>query len=398
MSSQRSFSRPISPAHQPPTSAIGSSSGTSTSPSVSGTSGQTSTNTVSLPGSTGPHSVVHRPQNTNPSLFSNLIHKAIEYLPMLGTPPVDPPADWYPFTLRWYFLVVPIFLSLLFGISSICLHFYSRQHDGLGRDDNSSMVLFAWRFLPTLIAVLYTQLTVIIFEDVKRTEPFARLARSPSAGATAYGTLLQTPKSWWAISYDIIFKRKLMGKTGWSLIAALIVHVLALIAISPLSSALLATEEVVVTKTFDFTRSSPAEGIQLPMNITRETYLRVMASLSRNVSTSAWTSDDSFTFPIWPSSEEQQVGSSISSDQNSWQVEATTYSTAYSCSNMTLEKTELRNFTYRQADWNSRQYGKEHTGEGPMVVYTLNSEIGCRYQLKCESRDVCSISTKLIRQ
>lgn len=246
------------------------------------------------------------------------------------------------------------------------------------------MVLFAWRFLPTLIAVLYTQLTVIIFEDVKRTEPFARLAKSPSAGATAYGTLLQTPKSWWAISYDIIFKRKLVGKTGWSLIAALMVHVLALIAISPLSSALLATEEVIVAKPFDFTRSSPAEGVQIPMNITRESYFRIIASLSRNMSTSAWATDDSFTFPVWPSSGRQQLGPTISSEQKSWQIEATTYSMAYPCQNMTLERTELRNFTYRQADWHSLQYGKELTGEGPMVVYTLNSEIGCQYELKCK--------------
>lgn len=51
---------------------------------------------------------------------------------------------------------------------------------------------------------------------------------------------------------------------------------------------------------------------------------------------------------------------------------------------MTLERTELRNFTYRQADWHSLQYDKELTGEGPMVVYTLNSEIGCQYELKCK--------------
>lgn len=44
------------------------------------------------------------------------------------------------------------------------------------------MVLFGWRFTPTLIAVLYAQMTVILFEDVKRTEPFARLAKASVEG------------------------------------------------------------------------------------------------------------------------------------------------------------------------------------------------------------------------
>lgn len=80
--------------------------------------------------------------------------------------------------------------------------------------DGSSMVLFAWRFVPTLVAVLYIQITVTTFEDIERTEPFDRLASSTSGGATAYRMLLLLPKSWWSTSCDMIFRRKQMGKTG----------------------------------------------------------------------------------------------------------------------------------------------------------------------------------------
>jgi hypothetical protein len=285
-------------------------------------------------------------------------------------------------------MLLPISLTLILGISLIFLLSYSHKHNGLGKDDGSSTVLFAWRFAPTLVAVLYTQITVIVFEDVKRTEPFARLARAPSTGATAYGTLLQTPKSWWSIAYDVIFKRKKMGKTGWSMVCALLVHVMALLAISPLSSALLASEEVVVLKAVEFRRLGPADNIQMPMNATRETYLRIMTSIRRNISNSAWASDNSVTFPFWPSDENPQLGSEILSEYGSWQAKTMTYSTDFSCQNMTLEKTELRNLTYLAEDWQSKAYGRMQNGTQPMVIYTLNSEIGCRYELSGESSEL----------
>ncbi|KAF1980047.1 hypothetical protein BU23DRAFT_624942 [Bimuria novae-zelandiae CBS 107.79] len=359
-------------------------------------------------------------QNSNAATFTtqHQNHGPSFYHPLTtvneGSYPLDPTSaatqtDWYPFTLRWYFLLLPIFLSLGFGLSLIGLHLYSRQHNGLGKDNGSSMVLFAWRFAPTLAAVLYTQVTVIIFEDVtvqyrslghppsqskqrlpqhsffdvtedvKRTEPFARLAKAPSSGATAYGTLLQTPKSWWSILNDIVFRRKSIGKTGWSLILALIVHVLALLAISPLSSALLATDEVVVPRTFEFTRLSPVEGNQITMNATRDAYLRIMASVTRNISDSAWSSDSSFTFSFWPSSEEHQVESEILSEHGSWEAETTIYSTDFSCEDMTLEKAELRNLTYQTRDWHN--FDGLYNGTHPMVIYTLNSGSGCQYEL-----------------
>lgn len=91
-------------------------------------------------------------------------------------------ASWLPFTLRWYYLVALANISIALGSIILWLSCHSRSNHGIGGDDGSSMVLFGWRFTPTLIAVLYAQMTVILFEDVKRTEPFARLAKASVEG------------------------------------------------------------------------------------------------------------------------------------------------------------------------------------------------------------------------
>lgn len=181
--------------------------------------------------------------------------------------------------------------------------------------------------MPTLIAVLYTQMTVILFEDVKRTEPFTRLAKAPRGGTSAYGTLLQAPRAWWAIFIDVCFRRKKLGHTSWTLICAALVNTIALLAISPLSSALLTSEEARVPKAVEFTRIIPKSNTQIPMSPTRETYYRTMNALLRNVSTSAWLTDTSLAFPFWPTSESAQFGPSLESAFGAWNTETTTVST-----------------------------------------------------------------------
>jgi hypothetical protein len=117
---------------------------------------------------------------------------------------MDQKGSWLPSTFRWYFLLVPMTTTATLGIAISLLIWYSQHHYGIGTDNGSSAILFGWRFTPTLLAVLYTQMTVILFEDAKRTEPFARLAQAPSEGVSAYGTVLQTPRAWWAIFLDAL--------------------------------------------------------------------------------------------------------------------------------------------------------------------------------------------------
>ncbi|KAF2850524.1 hypothetical protein T440DRAFT_479216 [Plenodomus tracheiphilus IPT5] len=256
---------------------------------------------------------------------------------------------------------------------------YSDANHGLGGDDGSAGILFGWRFTPTLIAVLYMQMTVILFQDMKRTEPFVRLAKASPDGTSAFGTVLQSPKAWWSILADVVLRRKRTGKTSSSLICAALVNVIALLAISPLSSALLTSEEIAIMRTTRFTRLIPRSNATIPTVATRETYFRTISALMRNVSTSAWATDDSFTFPFWPSSEAIQLGPRLFSKFGTWNAESTTVRSQYQCQEMDLESAAMNNKNYSQV-YSVQQQGP-YNGTQPMVTFVLKSGDGCRYEL-----------------
>jgi hypothetical protein len=288
-------------------------------------------------------------------------------------------AGWLPATFQWYFFLLPIIASLSLGVATLALVLYSQRHHGLGADDGSSAILFGWRFTPTLLAVLYTQLTAILFEDAKRTEPFARLAKAPAHGATARGTVIQTSRAWWSVFLDALFKRKAIGKTSWCLVCAALINILALLVISPLSSALLTSEEVVISKAVEFHRIIPGDNAQMPLVTNRETCFRTMAALMRNISTSAWVSDSSVTLPFWPSSEHAQLGPDIISSPGTWKTETTTLSHSLSCEKMTLMGADMTQKWFSGA-YDVLGHGP-YNGTQPMVTFALVSDDGCRYEM-----------------
>jgi hypothetical protein len=287
--------------------------------------------------------------------------------------------SWLPFTLQWYYLIVPTILSLLFGGVLVYLSILSRQNHGIGPDNGSSAILFGWRFMPTLVAVLYAQMTVILFEDAKRSEPFARLATAPAGGASAYGTLLQTPRAWWSIFIDVCFRRKRIGHTSWTLICAAFINVIALLAISPLSSAFLTSEEILVPKSIEFSRIVPKANTQIPMIPSRDTYYRTMNAVMRNVTTSAWLNDTSLTFPFWPTSESAQFGPKLSSSYAGWTAETTSLQSKHRCQDMTLKSAEIAPKRYSGV-YVMQGYGPLN-GTEPMATFVLESDDECRYEL-----------------
>jgi hypothetical protein len=261
----------------------------------------------------------------------------------------------------------------------VYLSILSRQNHGIGPDNGSSAILFGWRFMPTLIAVLYAQMTVILFEDAKRSEPFARLAKAPAGGASAYGTLLQTPRAWWSIFIDICFRRKRIGHTSSTLVCAALINVIALLAISPLSSAFLTSEEVLVPKSIEFSRIIPKANTPLPMIPSRDTYYRTMNAVMRNVTTSAWVTDNSLTFPFWPTSELAQFGPNLASAYAGWSAETTSLQSKHQCQNMTLKSAEISPKRYSGV-YVMQGYGPIN-GTQSMVTFVLESGDGCRYEL-----------------
>ncbi|KAB8232676.1 DUF3433 domain-containing protein [Aspergillus alliaceus] len=148
------------------------------------------------------------------------------------------PPSWLPFTLKNSFLSLLSMLALALCAATTALLVRSQTNYGLGPDDGSSKILFGWRFSPTLVAVIYVQLTSMLVDDVKRLEPFARLARTK--GSEASSSILQKPGAWWNALHDGLSREKNGGDSrGWVLFCATLVNVLGFLLISPLSSALL---------------------------------------------------------------------------------------------------------------------------------------------------------------
>ncbi|KAH7119731.1 hypothetical protein B0J11DRAFT_68808 [Dendryphion nanum] len=307
------------------------------------------------------------PQNNSPNHPTFTPHRSV-----IGK------KDWAPFTLRWYLLLIPIVVSFSLGIATALLTWYSQKNFGLGKDDGSSGMLFGWRFTPTLIAVLYTQTVVILFEDIKRTEPFARLARPPTGGATAAGTLLYSPQAWWNILIDATVRRKKIGKTTWSLLCVTVVYIMALLAISPLSSAFLTSEEISVPRTVPFNRLVPRANAQLPLNSTRETYLRTTSSLMQNISTSTWSSDTSLTLPFWPLMEDSQFGPTLASNYSSWSADTTVMRSGLTCQNMSVTTDMANNVFWSGYDIPNRNL---RNGTTSMLSFNMRSDNGCQYNL-----------------
>lgn len=92
------------------------------------------------------------------------------------------------FALHWYFLAVPISFSIIIAVVTLILYRSSHNSNGLGPEDST---MLGWKFIPTLIAVVYTQLVAMIFNAVKRTEPFVRLVKPIGRIPIARYTLLE---------------------------------------------------------------------------------------------------------------------------------------------------------------------------------------------------------------
>lgn len=134
-----------------------------------------------------------------------------------------------------------------------------------------------------------------------------------------------------------------------------------------------------VPRTIQFTRLAPSVGTKLPAIATRDTYFRTISALARNVSTSAWLTDASLTFPVWPSSDTAQLGPKLTSSYDAWNVESTTIRSEYNCQDMTLGSANLSNKRYSDV-YTVQGYGPLN-GTQPMVTFVLSAENGCHYEL-----------------
>lgn len=218
-----------------------------------------------------------------------------------------------------------------------------------------------------MIAVIYVQMTTVLFEDIKRTEPYARLAR-PS-GAEASTSILRAPGAWWNALYDG-FAKKRNGSRSWTLICAVLLNVFSFWAISTLSSAYLFSDELVVPKSTNFLQLAPVTSSPLPIQADRTTNFQAIANLLQNVSTSPWITDEYTILPFWPAHlQDAPITSLPSGSTQTWQAETTVFKTELSCTQMSVE---------REAELN---VGFGIYAPVPAVSITWSSPGGCQYGL-----------------
>ncbi|KAI8634568.1 hypothetical protein F5Y19DRAFT_461290 [Xylariaceae sp. FL1651] len=270
---------------------------------------------------------------------------------------------WLPYTLRWIPLLLILAFSLLLEVAVIVVHVVSSRNSGLVDDDGSRAIVVGSKFVPTLLAVTYGLLAMILLDDVKRTEPFARLA-SPF-GTTAKLSLTWTADTWWSALFRA-FPNPL-AKAKWALPCATIVFILGFLAVSPLSSTLFISQDVIFNQTrpfysLDLDSSLPLQAAPLPT-----TYFRTISNILQNVSTSAWITDDYVVLPFWPDTiSTAPLSPILSNTAQVWTANTTIFSVDLECEPM-------------ESRWNTPPPSSELASTN--LSLTLASRTGCTLDL-----------------
>ena len=279
----------------------------------------------------------------------------------------DAKTSWLPYSLRWPALLAFALYNSILIVAIVILYWTSSKNFGLVDDDGSSGVAFASRFVPTLLAVAYVLVATIVLDDVKRTEPFALLAR-PN-GALAGFTLLRKTGQWWTCLARSFRNQKEDRDMRWTLLCSTLIYVLGILVLSPFSAALLSTKEVLVPQEIEFSHmvlGGPTGPLDL--QATETSYFHTIAHSLQNVTTSAWVADDFFVFPFWPSTLDSAPLTPILSDEvQFWRAETTVLSTNLSCEPIKLG---------RKA-WNVDRQDANTSFVNASIV--LTSPSGCEY-------------------
>lgn len=118
--------------------------------------------------------------------------------------------NWKPFSMRTWFIAFLLLISLLMICAAEALYQLSNrgmlQKDGaqgilwFKTVDDLDLVQFAmWKYMPTVVAVIYGILWKITDTEVKRTEPYYQLSRGKGRGALAASTLNIEYQTFWSL-------------------------------------------------------------------------------------------------------------------------------------------------------------------------------------------------------
>jgi hypothetical protein len=287
--------------------------------------------------------------------------------------------QWTPFALRWYFIMVPAALALVCTIVVATLYWSSHKNNGLGLE---SSAVPGWKFIPTLLAVIYTQLTAMILGAMKRTESFARLARPLGHIPIPRYTLLEKSKPWWTTLSHSFQRQRHGGTRNWALMASCIVYILAILGISPISAALLGSREVWQASPGTFVGLAIRNNSALRPRADRATYLRTTGAILKNYSTSPWITDEYLVLPFWHSDSPQMESpwSSQSLQTNRWEANTTVFRNDLVCTDLHLGKKNM----YLRHAIKSENIVDNEAGQSNKIYLAsvlLESDQGCHFNL-----------------
>ncbi|KAH6616889.1 hypothetical protein C7974DRAFT_319174 [Boeremia exigua] len=224
----------------------------------------------------------------------------------------------------------------------------------------------------------------MVLGAVKRTEPYARLAKTLGNVPVARYTLLEKPKPWWTTLLHGFQKKRHGGSRNWAIIASCIVYILAILGISPISAALLSSKEVQKGDTESFVRLALRNDSAHPLQprAKRDTYLQTTGAILKNYSTSPWITDDYLIMPFWPSNsphvESPWTFRSLQAD--SWEANTTVFRNDFVCTDLRLSKKDmyLRHAVNSSDSMNDEtlRYNKTY-----VASVLLESDHGCHFNL-----------------
>lgn len=250
--------------------------------------------------------------------------------------------QWRPYSLQGWWLFSLGLYTLTLILTVALLYRKSVHNNGLVEDNGAAHLVFASRYVPTLLAVTYVLVATILVDDVKRTEPYACLA--VPGGALAQETLLEEPLQWWACLWRSFPNRNTGRKMNPTMLCSILVYLLATFVLAPLSASLLTSQVVSVATPTQFSAINLNNYGTLHMEASYVSYFRTIAHMLQNVSTSAWISDSYFVLPFAPSLSTytnlgpvlNNPGPFLSNEAQSWRANTTVFNAGLTCQLMSL--------------------------------------------------------------
>jgi len=298
-------------------------------------------------------------------------------------PPIPVTDQWVPTCLTRPFVFCLMVFNVTIFAAILFLQTQSHLHSGIGTDDDSAAVYFGWRFAPTLVAVVYTFCLMMVLEDVKRTECFARLSHPDGASAT--NTLFLRSGPWWTTFAHSFPCKQNDYRCRWTSMFSVVAYIMGILVISPLSSTLLEPRETLIKVKGDFQRLVLDTSHPLQLDLDALSFFNTIGNALQNVSTSAWVKDDFVILPFWPAvGADIPLGASLSLDGDEWTGQSIVLKSKLDCEPFRLASgPAFVNYTYL---WLAYDGSVRRLYEGLQTV-SLVAESGCQYSFAYPESD-----------